>query len=597
MRAHGNTAPGTAHEQKVKESEANGEVRKGAYYSRLYRKFVLITLVCSLVPLLIAGWAIHLHYTRIARDRMIGNIETQVDYHRRMIELFLEERSRTLHLISQTHSRESLRHAHGLARLFDIVNRESGSITDLGVIDDEGRHLAYMGPYELMDKNYSQTFWFKEVMERGFYVSDMFMGFRKVPHFVIAVAREEGGKRWILRATIDTEVFRSLVENVRIGTTGEVYLVNEEGVYQTSPRFSGKIMEKDPSPPEAYHGGTKIRTVTHERGGRGKGREQILATAWLREPRWMLAVKQDYGEAFKEVNHANFMALLFLHLCGLTILIVSVLSARHVVRVVRRRDEEAERLNRQIMETGKMASIGELSAGVAHEINNPLAIILTEKQILFDMAGCTPRLEPEFKSSLLDSLSQIETQVKRCKRITHNLLRFSRRTRSVIEEVDLNLFLREVVELMEREARSGGIRFVLEEDPELEPVHSDPSQLQQLFLNLITNAMDAHDGRHGGTIRITTKADPGAKRTLLTFSDTGSGIAKEHLDKIFDPFFTTKPVGKGTGLGLSICYAIIQRLGGTIRVESRVDVGTDFTLTLPYEPPPGLEASGTETGR
>jgi len=570
----------------------NEEAQRKLYYSRLYRKFILITLVCSLAPLLLVGWGISIHYTRFAKDRMTNTIETQVDYHRKIIELFLKERSSSLHLISQIHSKGFLREYSNLAHVFEIMNQESGSITDLGLIDQDGRHLAYVGPYDLMDKNYSQAEWFRKVMDKGIYISDMFTGFRKVPHFIIAIMRNDIEGKWILRATIDTEAFRSLVENVRIGATGEVYLLNGDGVYQTTPRFGGKIMERSSLPMEAFHAGTRIRIQTFAGAGeKQKGSKQIIATAWLSEPRWRLVVKQDYEEAFGAVNYANYASLLFLHLCALTILIVSVLSARHVVRVVQRRDAEADQLNRQIMETGKMASIGELSAGVAHEINNPLAIILTEKQILQDLATYAPNLDEEFKNSIQESLAQVDTQVKRCKRITHNLLRFSRRTRSIIEKVDLNNFLKEVVDLMEREARSGGIRFNLDLDTTLKPVLSDPSQLQQVFLNLITNAIDAHDGKPYGTIRIATKSDEKEKKSLVTFADTGGGIPKENLNKIFDPFFTTKPVGRGTGLGLSICYGIMQRLGGSIRVQSEVGAGTEFTLEIPFSPPHGLEES------
>jgi len=569
----------------------NGEAQGKLYYSRLYRKFILITLVCSLVPLLLVGWAINIHYTRFSKNRMITAIETQVDYHRKIIELFLKERSSKLQLIAQTHSRESLREFTQLAHVFEVLNQESGSITDLGIIAQDGRHLAYVGPYDLMDKNYSQTHWFKKVMEKGIYISDMFTGFRKVPHFIIAITRNEGGEKWILRATIDTEAFRSLVENVRIGKTGEVYLLNQQGIYQTTPRFGGKIMEKAPYSVGAVHDGTRtaIFTPSSSGGEQGKLPRQLMATAWLGEPKWMLVVKQDYDEAFGEVNYANFASLLFLHLCALTILIVSVLTTRHLIRVIKKRDIEADQLNHQLMEAGKMASIGELSAGVAHEINNPLAIILTEKQILLDAAQYTPELNEEFRQSLEESLGQIDTQVKRCKRITHNLLRFSRRTKSVIERVDLNAFLREVVELMEREAKSSGIRFSMELDGTLKPVLSDPSQLQQVFLNLITNAIDAHDGKPYGTIRITSTSDEKNRRVRLVFADTGSGIPKENLSKIFDPFFTTKAVGKGTGLGLSICYGIMQRLGGRITAKSEVGVGTEFMLELPYTPPQSLE--------
>ena len=152
---------------------------------------------------------------------MINFFHTQVEYHRKIIQLFLKERSAKLQLIAQTHSKSVLLSGAKLNDVFEMINRDGWSFTDLGIIDAQGNHLAYIGPYDLMDKKYSQTVWFKEVMEKGIYISDMFMGFRKVPHFIVAVTRLEKGEKWILRATIDTEVFRSLVENVKIGRTGE----------------------------------------------------------------------------------------------------------------------------------------------------------------------------------------------------------------------------------------------------------------------------------------------------------------------------------------------------------------------------------------
>lgn len=569
------------------------EARRKKYYSRLYRKFIWITLLCSLVPLLLVGWAINIHYTRFAKSKMTKSFQTQVEYHRKIIDLFLREASAELQLIAQTHSKEYLGQASNLAHVFEIMNQEYGSITDLGVIDQRGRHVAYIGPFDLMNKNYTEAFWFKRVMEKGLYISDMFMGFRKVPHFVIAITRNEKGEKWILRASVDTEVFRSLVENIRIGKTGEVFLVNEKGIFQTSPRLSGRIMEKAPMALEPYHEGIKVRIVEPNRKGKKQSERQMMATAWLKEPRWMLVVKQDYSEAFDEVNYANYATLIFLHLSALTILIVSILMMRHLVKVIKKRDIETDQLSKQLLEAGKMASVGELSAGVAHEINNPLAIILTERQMLLDLMENTANLDENLKEQLSESLSQIDLQVNRCKHITHNLLRFSRRTKSVIEKVDLNDFLEEIVELMEREAKTSGIKFITTLDQHVKPILSDPSQLQQVFLNLITNAIDAHDGKPYGTVRITTQGDDKNRSVKVVISDTGSGIAKENLDKIFDPFFTTKPVGRGTGLGLSICYSIIQQLGGTIAVKSQEGEGTAFTLILPYSTP-GKVREGVE---
>jgi two-component system NtrC family sensor kinase len=566
-----------------------------AAYSRLFWRFVWLTILCSLVPLLLVGWGINLHYSRFARERMLNFFQRQVEDHRRIIEHFLSEHTSKLQLIAGTHDRDELVEPGALQAVFDLFNQDQRTLTDLGVIGEHGFHLAYVGPYDLWARNYSREFWFDQVMQKGVYVSDMFTGFRKEPHFIIAVTHSNGQKKWILRATINTDSFRSLVENVRIGKTGEVYLLNEKGIYQTSPRAEAAIMDKSSFPIEPYHEGIRVRFIGGLKNAHGLDRPpQIACKTWLNNPRWLLVVQQDYDEAFADVNHANTWTLVFLHLSAASILVVTVFITRHMITSIKRRDAETDRLNQQLLQAGKLASIGELSAGVAHEINNPLAIILTERQLLLDAATHAPIADPEFQEQFTDSMNQIDTQVQRCKRITQNLLRFSRRTQSLIEKVDLNAFIQEVVDLMEREARTSGIKFFSEPDPGLPPVSSDPSQLQQVFLNLITNAIDAHDGKPYGSIRIKTQADPERRMAVVKVADSGSGIKPEHLSRIFDPFFTTKTVGKGTGLGLSICFSIVKRLGGSLTVQSEVGKGTEFTIRLPYTPPKELQESLTK---
>ncbi len=567
-------------------------VQRQATYARLFWRFVWLTILCSLVPLLLVGWGINLHYTRFARERMLNFFQNQVEDHRRIIAQFLNEHTSKLQLIARTHDRDQLIEPGALQTVFELFNQDVRSLTDLSVIGDHGYHLAYVGSYDLWSRNYSKEFWFTQVMEKGLYISDMFMGFRKEPHFIIAVTHSNGDKKWILRATIHTESFRSLVENVRIGGTGEVYLLNTESVYQTNPRSNAAIMDTSSYPMEPYHEGIRIRLLENLKNAQGLDRpSQIACQAWLKNPRWLLVVQQDHDEAFADVNHANTWTLVFLLLSAASILVVTVFITRHMITVIKRRDTEADRLNQQLLQAGKLASIGELSAGVAHEINNPLAIILTERQLLLDAAKHAPIADSEFQEQFSDSMNQIDLQVQRCKRITQNLLRFSRRTQSMIETVDLNAFIQEVVDLLEREARSSGIKFFSEPDPGLPPVSSDPSQLQQVFLNLITNAIDAHDGKPYGSIRICTRADGERQTAIVKVADSGSGITPENLNRIFDPFFTTKAVGKGTGLGLSICFSIVKRLGGSLTVQSEVGKGTEFTIQLPYTPPKELQDS------
>ena len=191
----------------------------------------------------------------------------------------------------------------------------------------------------------------------------------------------------------------------------------------------------------------------------------------------------------------------------------------------------------------------------------------------------------EFKEQLFESLSQIDAMVQRCNYITHNLLRFSRRIQAAVQLVDVNASLKEVMDLLERRAIASGVKFSADFQEDLPQVLATPAELQQVFVNLIGNAIAAHDGKPYGAVRVSSRFDKKNERIEIVVSDTGMGIAAENLDRVFDPFFTTKPVGKGTGLGLSISYSIIKQLGGDIRVRSELGNGSEFTVFLPLTSP------------
>jgi two-component system NtrC family sensor kinase len=233
-------------------------------------------------------------------------------------------------------------------------------------------------------------------------------------------------------------------------------------------------------------------------------------------------------------------------------------------------------LDERLLQSQKLAAIGELSAGIAHEINNPLAIIRQEAEwmhLVMKKLGDRPEL-----AELQGSVHQIVEQVDRCTEITRNLLDFARKRDPVIQGVDVNRVTEDMTRLVEREARHNNISIVRQYDRELPMIYSDAPQLRQVILNFLTNATQAVG--KDGEVTITTRWG-GADEVDIVISDTGCGIPEANLSKIFDPFFTTKPPGQGTGLGLSICHGIIQRLGGRIAVVSTVGQGTEFTITLP----------------
>ena len=235
-------------------------------------------------------------------------------------------------------------------------------------------------------------------------------------------------------------------------------------------------------------------------------------------------------------------------------------------------------LDERLLQSQKLAAIGELSAGIAHEINNPLAIIRQEAEWMQHLLKKLGGGEPKELVELQGSIHQIVQQVDRCTEITRNLLDFARKRDPVIQAVEVNRIIENMTMLVEKEAKHKNITIVRHYDETLPVIYSDAPQLRQVILNFLTNA--THAIGKDGVVTITTRLN-GDDAVDIVISDTGCGIPADHLGKIFDPFFTTKPPGQGTGLGLSICHGIILRLGGRITVKSQVGQGTEFTITLP----------------
>ena len=238
---------------------------------------------------------------------------------------------------------------------------------------------------------------------------------------------------------------------------------------------------------------------------------------------------------------------------------------------------ETKNLQRQLVNAEKLASLGTLAAGVAHEINNPLGVILGFCELLLRKA--------ENGTQQYEDLKTIERQGLLCKETVENLLSFARAEKQPREYSDLNAGIEEIAKIVRHLIEKNGITLVLDLGESLPPVKGDARQLQQVFLNLITNAMAAME--NGGTLTIRSFLERATRRAVAQFQDTGLGIPPDHIDHIFEPFFTTKPEGQGTGLGLFVSYGIVTSYGGTIECASTPATalgkqpGTTFTVKLP----------------
>jgi signal transduction histidine kinase len=540
-----------------------------------YRKILLAAVfsvsLVALAPLLIMTGVNYFQYEQAFREEQERPFVRFVANGKLALEAFLEERTAALRFLARSRSHEVLSDSDTLEIILEDMKASFGGFSDLGIIEADGNQLSYAGPYELEGRNYLDYPWFQEVTRQGTYVSDVFLGYRDFPHFVIASYREMGrGEGFVLRATIDTEYINRLVRSLLAQPGGDVFLMNQDGILQTPSRSHGEVLERALIPHLPFSTQTEVlETQDREEGPRLVAYTQITGSPFL-------LVMVSPGRT-SQPGWATLRRNLLLFLGGSMVLILGVViwGSNWMVNRVREGDLARATAYHKMEYQNKMAALGRLSAGVAHEINNPVAIISEKAGLLKDLLLMSETLPP--KERMLDLVDSVLRSADRCGGITHRLLGFAKHMQVQTETIELDLLLKEVLGFLEKEAAYRDIRieFDFPEDPP--NIVSDRGQLQQVFLNIINNAFAAVED--GGRIQIgIIEAEPDS--VAVWIQDNGVGIPEEHLSRIFDPFFSTKK-GAGTGLGLSITYGIVEKLGGGVSVQSQVGVGTRFIVTLP----------------
>jgi two-component system NtrC family sensor kinase len=564
------------------------------YYQGLAKSMMFTIILVSFAPLLVVVLIAGYRYSVAYEEKVEAHLRELVLKHDQTIDSYLDEKMAEIRVLAKVIDLGHLATPEGIRALHDALTLGHGSdFVDLGLIDDNGIQVAYSGPFRLQGLDYSREAWFRAVREKTVHVSDVGLGMRGVPHFIIALRMRAEGREWVLRTTLDFIAFNRLVEDIRIGETGMAYIVNREGEFQTTPRrdmtaevpFLRELARSLTGNADQVHGRAAMAVMDNP----ATGRETIFVTSRIKGGDWLMVYQQDTADAFATLNRSRDLAIGILLLGGLAITVMAFLMSRRMARKVERADAAKEILNEQVIEAGKLASVGELAAGIAHEINNPVAIMVEEAGWIQDLLeeGLS---RDDNEREVQRALNQIRTQGGRCKEITHKLLSFARKIDPTVMSFDLNELVREIAELSGQRAKYANVVIETSLGDNIAPIEASPSEMQQVFLNLVNNAIDAMDPG-GGDLDIITRQE--GDTVVAQVTDTGSGIPEANLSRIFDPFFTTKPVGKGTGLGLSIIYGIINKLGGTISVDSAVGRGTAFTISLPAGRPGGEgEAAG-----
>jgi len=551
-----------------------GPFRRLFNYRRIWRLAVLLTACVAIVPLFMLA-ILDLNVTRRSAETEINlRVSKLVSNTDRTLTFFLEERRYALDFIVRSHAYAELADRRHLAGILKSLKEAMGGFTDLGLIRASGEQVVYVGPYDLEGKNYRGEDWFQETLERGHFISDVFLGFREAPHLVIAIKhRHPDGSFYVFRATLDTERFNQVLSQMERSGDGDMFLVNRHGVLQTPSRYHGGVLQKLALAVPEYAETTRVYEIDT-----GRGDPLVVGASYIKGTPFILMLVTRKNELMRPVHRTQLLLIGFIAVSTTLILVVIIGVATRLVNVVYIADQQRVRTLREAQQSSRLASIGRLAAGVAHEINNPLAIIGEKAGLLKDILSIDSNYPRHAK--LVGLVDSITASVDRCGAITERLLGFARHLEFKVEPVNLAEIVHEVLGFLHREASYRSIAVEVDVPEDLPQFVSDHGKLQQILLNLVNNAFAAMND--GGNLQIRARLETD-QTIVLTVKDDGCGISEGDMERIFEPFFTTKKDKGGTGLGLSITYGLVQEIGGTIRVDSEVGRGATFTITLPTQ--------------
>jgi two-component system NtrC family sensor kinase len=545
---------------------------EGLNFRKIWRLTTIATLGVALLPLVImVGVDYHLSRETTLSEILLRTSRL-VSNSRRSVSYYLAEHRAAIEYVSHYTSYAQLIAPGHLDKVLQSLQASFGGFVDMGVIDDQGCQCAYSGPYNLVGKNYRDADWFQEVAASRVYISDVFKGLRNIPHMVITVRHDQpDGRFYVLRATLETSRFNDLLAHLEIGGEGDAFLINHEGILQTPSRLYGPVLERIAleTPPFAEHSRVEILQPA--------GSDPlVMGYAYIPESPFILMIVKNQAQLMDSWNQSRFKLIFFLTISVGAILLVVLSGNTFLVNQIYLADQRRLAALHNVEYANKMASLGRLSAGVAHEINNPLAIIGEKAGYIKDLFTIKGAYAEDPK--LMALIDAIASSVERCAGITHRLLNFARRSPGELRPVNVAPVVDEVLGFMGKEAEYRSIEIVRDIPSDTPQLNSDPGRLQEIFLNLFTNALAAMED--GGRLTIAARATD-ERRVMIHVTDSGHGIAAKNLERIFEPFYSTKLGQGGTGLGLAITYGLVQELGGTIEVASEEGQGTTFTLQFP----------------
>lgn len=467
-----------------------------------------------------------------------------------------------------------------LREILDRLTAKHKEVVDVALVDAEGVVQAYAGPSVYKGTHVVPGRWLDEALERGSSISGVMAGQLGLPHYVMAKRFSHFDKTFILRVSLDPEVFTRMLMSVREEGI-DVFLINRKG--EVIAGSGGQVLTRERE---------LVDPVFLDRIGTAFWdplSNAAYSSRVMRNAGWILAARK-YSPS---VYHAADSTFLFLGLSvfcgGIIVFLSSLYLTGYVEKMLQQRDDEREQLREQLYRAGRLAELGEMAAGFAHEINNPLQIMKSDQayiEMLLQDFKKRAADDPEFLGDVDEitaSINQIKLQIDRCARITHSILTFGRAGNTEVQNIDLAKFIPEVLTMIQKKIQLSNIVLKVNIPATRLIVHVDPGRLQQVVLNLLNNAIyatsEVSDGR---AAEIVIACSPeGSDKVRIAITDNGAGISEDQKKLIFTPFFTTKPAGSGTGLGLSVCHGIVNSMMGVLDFTSVKGQGSTFFLLLP----------------
>lgn len=547
-------------------------------FEKLKAKLIITLILISSVPLILFAVVIYEKEVKLVRKKALSHLETIVDQSTLMIAEFRLERIRDLSLVAAT--------TQGLGGLCGTTHlrhfqAEYEIYRNIFMIDKKGRIVCQAIPALDPGAQFVDRSWFKAAVEGKSVIAD-------TPSYergggrdlLIAIPVKSSNNRitGILGAVVDFQGITNIMKNTGIGKTGEIYLLNRDGVFLTTTRL-GRSRAGETMPPELFaEYFNEVRTGEYVDY---RGRSVVRVHRNLPDTGWYIVGEQDSAEVLKDIASlrnlfAGFVALLIILITG-----TGYLISTRIVHLLRSAYAQKKDLEMQVIQKDKLASMGLLTAGIAHELNTPLASALLYTQMLKEDAE-------NARPASVEKLSSIEGEIKRGSKIVRNLLDFSRQSQTSSVTTDVNEVLDKLLDISEQLCADRGIEIRRNFEKNLPAAKGNASILHQVFMNIVANAVDAME--NGGVLSVVTRYIAPLHRDIIEIQDTGTGIPEDLLNDVFDPFFTTKLSGEGTGLGLAISYSMVRKMGGNIRVTSTCNregdgdfqtTGTTFTVELP----------------